>query len=401
MIIKRSWAGWNLGNYPEELNAEAFKLLELLQGKSPLSAESRDKRGWGTSSGVYTAAAGYKIVTGIPWVPPNPGPWKALWNFPSIPKVDLFSWTLLHNSILTFDTLKRRGWNGPSRCPLCTNSEETISHLLYNCEFSKEVWGYLVGPLASSLPSESKELFNRWLSLTPFDLAKKNLLKTIWMWIPKFTCWKIWLERNNRIFKEEKRLPAQVAIKVQIMISEAINAKPSIQNSATITEEEAFWLKTFKPAHQNSNHPNPPKTRNWEIRLPEQEFLKWRSTLDDWWLLFDGASKGNPGRAGGGGILLDPNGATILSFAWGLGFATNNQAEYLALWQGLNQILKLGIKEVMIVGDSKQVVDAINLHKQPKDMRLAQLYKKILILLDQLKEFKILPCAQDAEYRRG
>lgn len=123
--------------------------------------------------------------------------------------------------------------------------------------------------------------------------------------------------------------------------------------------------------------------------MPEQEFLRWRSSLDDWWLLFDGASKGNPGRAGGGGILLDPNGATKLSFAWGLGFATNNQAEYLVLWQGLNQVLKLGIKEVMIAGDSKQVVDAINLHKQPKDMRLAQLYKKILILLDQLKEFKI------------
>jgi ribonuclease HI len=386
---KRTWEGWNLGNYPEELNEEASNLLELLQGKSPLSAESKDKRGWGTSSGVYTAAAGYKIVTGVPWVPPNPGPWKALWNYPSIPKVDLFTWTLIHNSILTFDNLKRRGWEGPSRCPLCTQTEETIDHLLFNCDFSKEVWGFLVGPLASNLPTESKELFNCWLSLTPFDLTKKNLLKTIWMWIPKFTCWKIWLERNNRIFKEEKRLPAQVAIKVQTMISEAINAKPSIRNSATITEEEANWLKNFKSAHQNNNQPIPPRTRNWEIRLPEQEFLRWRSTLDDWWLLFDGASKGNPGRAGGGGTLLEPNGATKLSFAWGLGFATNNQAEYLALWQGLNQVLKLGIKEVKIAGDSKQVVDAINLNKPPKDMRLAQLYKKILILLEQLKEYKI------------
>ena len=122
--------------------------------------------------------------------------------------------------------------------------------------------------------------------------------------------------------------------------------------------------------------------------MPEQEFLKWRSTLDEWWLLFDGASKGNPGRAGGGGILLEPNGSIKLSFAWGLGFASNNQVEFLALWQGLNQVLKLGIKEVNIVGDSKQVVDAINLNKPPKDMRLAQLYKKILILLEQLNEYK-------------
>jgi ribonuclease HI len=173
------------------------------------------------------------------------------------------------------------------------------------------------------------------------------------------------------------------------MISEAINTKSSIQNSAMITEEEDNWFKDFRPAHQNYNQPTPPRIRKWEIRLPEQEFLKWRSTLEDWWLLFDGALKGNPGRAGGGGILLEPNGSTKLSFAWGLGIASNNQAEFLALWQGINQVLKMGINKVNMVGDSKQVVDAINLKKPPKDMRLAQLYKKIFILLEQLEEYKV------------
>jgi hypothetical protein len=156
------------------------------------------------------------------------------------------------------------------------------------------------------------------------------------MWIPKFICWKLWLERNNRIFREEKRLPAQVAIKVKTMISEAINAKTTIQNSATLSEEEVIWLKEYNPTHQSHNQSTPPKNRNWEIRMMEQEFLKWRSSLDEWWLLFDGASKGNPGRAGGGGILLEPTGSIKLSFAWGLGFASNNHAEFLALWQGLN-----------------------------------------------------------------
>jgi ribonuclease HI len=351
--------------------------------------ESKDKRGWGSDSGAYTSAAGYKAVSDIPWVPPNPGPWKALWNFPSIPKVDLFVWTLIHNSILTFDNLKRKGWEGPSRCPLCSQAEETIAHLLFICEFSKEVWGLLVGSVASNLPTSGKELFNCWLSLSPFDLTKKNLLKTVWMWIPKFICWKIWLERNNRIFNEERRLPAQVAIKVKTMISEAISVKTSIQNSATLTDEEGNWLKEFRQTHPNINQINPPKNRNWEIRMTEQDFLKWRSTLDEWCLFFDGASKGNPGRAGGGGILLEPTGSSKLSFAWGLGFASNNQAEFLALWQGLTQVVKLGIKEVTIVGDSKQVVDALNLKKIPKDMRLAHLYKKTLILLEQLNDYKI------------
>jgi len=386
---KNSWEGWDLGNYPEELKGEVSVLLDLLQGKAPLRAGVRDKRGWGNNTGVYTAAAGYKTVTSVPWAPPNPGPWKALWNFPSIPKVDLFAWTLLHNSILTYDNLKRRGWEGPSRCPLCIQSEESIAHLLFNCDYSKKVWELLVGSIALQIPTESQALFNIWMSLSPFDLKKKHQLKTIWMWIPKFVCWKLWLERNNRIFKEEKRMPQQIAIKVQVMISEAINARPSIQNSASTTKEEDNWVKGFRPTCQNQTQSPAPKSRKWEIRLPEQEFLRWRSSLEEWWLQFDGASKGNPGEAGGGGVLIDANGSTKISYAWGLGYASNNQAEFLALWQGINQALKLGITKINIAGDSKQVIDAINLNKSPKDMCLAQIYKKIRLLLDKFQGYKI------------
>lgn len=39
------------------------------------------------------------------------------------------------------------------------------------------------------------------------------------------------------------------------------------------------------------------------------------------------------GATGGGGILIDPDGLTELSYSWGLGVDTNNIAEALALWQ--------------------------------------------------------------------
>ena len=104
-----SWKCWNLGDYSGDLEEEASTLLDFLQGKSPFSARSKDKQGWGSGSGKYTAAAGYSAILEFPWVPSNPGPWKALWNFPSIPKVDIFIWTLLHNNILTSEILKRKG----------------------------------------------------------------------------------------------------------------------------------------------------------------------------------------------------------------------------------------------------------------------------------------------------
>ena len=58
--------------------------------------------------------------------------------------------------------------------------------------------------------------------------------------------------------------------------------------------------------------------------MEKQEFLDWRKSLRKHNLFFDGAAKANPGAIGGGGILLDPDGVTILSYSWGLGVDTNN-----------------------------------------------------------------------------
>ena len=185
-------------------------MLNHLQGKMPISARTRDKHGWGSCSGIYTAAEGYAAILAIPWASPNPAPWKSLWKFPSIPKIDVFIWTVLHNGILTADNLRKKGWALPSRCPLCTCAEETVDHLLLFCDFTKDVWKAMLWPIAVILPGYFTELFSCWISLSPFSLSKKFLLKTIWMWIPKFLCWKIWLERNNRVFKETSRLPLQV-----------------------------------------------------------------------------------------------------------------------------------------------------------------------------------------------
>jgi len=43
----------------------------LLQGKSPLKASSKDKRGWGSLSGSYSAAEGYKSMMVVPSIPPR------------------------------------------------------------------------------------------------------------------------------------------------------------------------------------------------------------------------------------------------------------------------------------------------------------------------------------------
>ena len=104
---------------------------------------------------------------------------------------------------------------------------------------------------------------------------------------------------------------------------------------------------------------------NWEIRLEENDFLIWRSKLKKRCLFFYGASKGNPGLAGGGGVLLSDENTILATYVWGLGIMSNNKAEVLALWQGLRQAQERNIDSLVVFGDSKLIIQALS----PKNCR--------------------------------
>ena len=60
--------------------------------------------------------------------------------------------------------------------------------------------------------------------------------------------------------------------------------------------------------------------------------------------------------AGAGRILLNPEGYVDQTFAWGLGRRTNNEAEWLALIQGLHLLHNMKILRVLIFRDSRHVI---------------------------------------------
>jgi hypothetical protein len=71
--------------------------------------------------------------------------WDKLWNSPDWPKIKIFQWLILHNQILTWEKLKKRGFTSPSRCHLCEEKEETMNHLLDECPYTTEVWDWAAG----------------------------------------------------------------------------------------------------------------------------------------------------------------------------------------------------------------------------------------------------------------
>ena len=71
----------------------------------------------------------------------------------------------------------------------------------------------------------------------------------------------------------------------------------------------------------------------------------------------DGGARGNPGPAGYGVVVTTPGGEVLAQLAEGIGWATNNVAEYRGAIAGLEQALALGARRVRVRADSLLVVN--------------------------------------------
>ncbi len=88
----------------------------------------------------------------------------------------------------------------------------------------------------------------------------------------------------------------------------------------------------------------------------------------------DGGSRGNPGPAGYGAVVLDPSsGAVLAERAESIGTATNNVAEYGGLIAGLQAAAELGASQVDVRMDSKLVVEQMSGRWQIKNAGLRPL----------------------------
>ncbi|MEQ9454544.1 MAG: ribonuclease HI family protein [Phycisphaeraceae bacterium] len=70
----------------------------------------------------------------------------------------------------------------------------------------------------------------------------------------------------------------------------------------------------------------------------------------------DGGSRGNPGPAGAGVVLVDDDGTALAEAGYFLGRCTNNVAEYRGLIRGLELARSVGVTELLIRLDSELIV---------------------------------------------
>jgi ribonuclease HI len=116
-------------------------------------------------------------------------------------------------------------------------------------------------------------------------------------------------------------------------------------------------------------------------------------------LFTDGAARGNPGPAALGVVIEDDQGLRLRGLHRYIGRATNNEAEYHALIEGLKAVSEWKPDRLEVYLDSKLVVEQLNGGYKVKKPELQPLHRQAKHLLDGFDE--VVVAHVERERNRG
>jgi ribonuclease HI len=109
----------------------------------------------------------------------------------------------------------------------------------------------------------------------------------------------------------------------------------------------------------------------------------------------DGGARGNPGPAGIGVVVSDPEGNVLDRANAYIGESTNNEAEYRALLLGLDRALALGAREVEVVNDSELIAHQMTGRYKVKKETLRLLHQQAQAAVEGFERWSIRPVRRE------
>lgn len=265
---------------------------------------------------------------------------------------------------------------------------------MLSSKFVAELWKEALGPWSMKFGpfNHCSELFSNWKGMYHDGTVQNPQIKDAWLVMPKLICWHIWLERNQRIFKDKKSASKITWVKIKSHLKDCMGDQI---NRIDLTEQEILWGASLDLQFSDKVKAPSPPLKPWQIHLKDTEFAEFCIKKARKSLFFYGASKGNPSKSGAGGVIKSVEGRTEARYAWGVGINTSIQAEALALLQGLKVLKTLGIKDAVVFGDSQTIIKAIVDNSSPSDLRLSRLLSRINSLTYSFQNLEFLHIKRD------
>lgn len=241
---------------------------------------------------------------------------------------------------------------------MCKCSEESISHLPHDCVIARDLWKKLEPP--PSLTSTFFDSLEDWLKV---NSTSRTVYKVSVQWgtLFLFALWCLWKNKNKVIF----------------------------ENTTPNPNLHKFCVHQARKYYFCVNKTSMPSTK---VAIQ----VRWNKLAAGWFKLnTDGASFGNPGKAGGGGIIRNSHGHWVKGFSRSIGYTTSIIAEWWALRDGLTLAIQLGSQQLEIKLDAKVIVDLIN-----SDSISNRVYTSLLhdcrLLPSQLQQVKVAHVFKEA-----
>lgn len=207
-------------------------------------------------------------------------------------------------------------------CPFCGNEEETSLHVIWKCKQAQRTWKYFFQDhwkdFKVALINCSSNMDLAWCTL---ELDPSFDLSVLWA-----TAWLLWSNRNSLVMQ---------------------NVEPNILSTVT---KAKLWMEEWRNVRERGM-PQPTRTRtHWTP--PVAGIYK---------INFDGAISSTDSKGGMGSVIRNGSGDLMAAVSDCLdGASDSDHVEAAAALMAVNVANEIGLKDVILEGDSLRVIQAIN-----------------------------------------
>ena len=303
----------------------ALEAEEVLKIKPSLRLQ-HDVLAWALEkNGTYSVRSAYRMLKDDHWAVSMAGSneqapseqsnvWRALWRVNVPPKIRVFWWRVIHNSLPSKSEMKRRHIEKESFCEVCGDPDESLYHVFFLCPVAKRLW------------AEIKRLFGiRINTLHPqswtADIFRQEVCSSSSVEWLICGAWALWNGRNNRRHGRKVWEPGAIARYISGLI------------------EEMSFLKM------------PAKSKN------TAGVVHWKPPMPGWVKINTDASFNPNSSSGAAGVVIRDDMGAVCSGAarWFDNVQDALMAEALAAREGLELAVEMGYDRIILEVDCKNL----------------------------------------------